>query len=230
MLAEIEIKDQLLAKMTVGGASKIVPLVDVANLLSNIITVDESSWLPPNLVFLKRNGGNVGAVYYFPEQIKNMKYGSGDRPADFTIRVPPSLFFFSLTALKGDKFKINKMAAALIPEYNFGTGRMYQWPFPNSSLTYSPGFCWGSDAIAKRMYEGEGATLEQLPILYQRFFDNTANDDLGWKFRNDERSSALRSIHPDKVKPWTEKTMNDFFRSVSIDEISSNLHFEFKNF
>ena len=37
MLAEIEIKDQLLAKMTVGGASKIVPLVDVTNLLSNII-------------------------------------------------------------------------------------------------------------------------------------------------------------------------------------------------
>ena len=87
------------------------------------------------------------------------------------IPLKKTLFFFSLTALKGDKFKINKMAAALIPEYNFGTGQMYQWPFPNSSLTYSPGFCWGSDAIAKRMYEGEGATLEQLPILYQRFFE-----------------------------------------------------------
>ena len=228
MLAEIEIKDQLLAKMTVGGASKIVPLVDVANALSNIITVDESSWLPPNLVFLKRNGGNVGAVYFFPEQIKTMRYGS-ERASDYQIRVPPSLFFFSLTALKGDKFKINKMAAALLADYNFGTGKLYQWPFPNSSLTYSPGFCWGSDNIAKRMYE-DGATLEQLPILYQRFFDNTANDDLGWKFRNDERSSALKSIHPDKVKPWTAKTMDDFFRSVSIDEISSNLHFEFKNF
>lgn len=229
MLAEIEIKDQLLAKMTVDGASKIVPLVDVTNLLSNIITVDESSWLPPNLVFLKRNGGNVGAVYYFPEQIKTMRYGS-ERVSDYEIRVPASLFFFSLTALKGDKFKINKMAAALIPNYEFGSSKMYQWPFPNSSLTYSPGFCWGSDNVAKRMYEGEGATLEQLPILYQRFFDNTANDDLGWKFRNDERSSALKSIHPDKVKPWTEKTMNDFFRNVSIGDISSALHFEFQNF
>ena len=229
MFAEIEIKDQLLAKMTVGGASKILPLVDVANLLSGIITVDESSWLPPNLVFLKRNGGNVGAVYYFPEQIKTMKYGD-DRATGFDIRVPPSLFFFSLTALKGDKFKINKMAAALIPEYNFGVGRMYEWPFPNSSLTYSPGFCWGSDAIAKRMYEGEGATLEQLPILYQRFFDNTANDDLGWKFRNESRSSALKSIHPDKVKPWEQKKMDEFFNTVSIDAISNALHFEFKNF
>ena len=102
MIAQIEISNNLSAKLRVDGQEKSVPMVELTNILSNMITEDESPWLPNNLIYLRRDGGNVGAVYFFPETKTSYRYYDNS----YDVILPPALFFFTLTALKNDKFKI----------------------------------------------------------------------------------------------------------------------------
>lgn len=223
MIAQIEISNNLSAKLRVDGQEKSVPMVELTNILSNMITEDESPWLPNNLIYLRRDGGNVGAVYFFPETKTSYRYYDNS----YDVILPPALFFFTLTALKNDKFRIVKMAAALTDSYNMQSSRLYQFPFPNNSLGYGPGFCWGSDRIAKDMYDKE-CTLEQLPILYQRFFAAQGNGDLGWKVQGSlEGKEACAKMLKLGKEGWTKQKVEETFCSVSLKKISEALYFDF---
>lgn len=62
--------------------------------------------------------------------------------------------------------------------------RFYNWPFPNHSLGYSSGVCWGNDENFAQMKNS--CDLSSLSSLYSMYFAATFNSDLGYHIRKPE--------------------------------------------
>lgn len=59
--------------------------------------------------------------------------------------------------------------------------RFYHWPFPNHSLGYNSGICWGNDENFSDMKNS--CDLRSLSSLYSMYFAATFNSDLGYHIR-----------------------------------------------
>lgn len=64
------------------------------------------------------------------------------------------------------------------------TTRFFHWPFPNHSIGYSSGICWGNDENFARMKNS--CDLSSLSSLYSMYFAATFNSDLGFHINRPE--------------------------------------------
>jgi len=111
------------------------------------------------------------------------------------IPVPKSVWFTLLknnpdgtyTILKSHLFALDFMG--LINE----DSTFYKWPFPNHSLTYSPGICWGNDRNFERMKASCGLT--DLHSLFSMYFSAEFNNDLSYHIQNPQGEGQLSGDH-----------------------------------
>lgn len=97
-----------------------------------------------------------------------------------TIPVPPSVWFTLLQNAPNGNYKIIKshLYALDFTGLMNQDSNLYKWPFPNHSLTYTPGICWGNDNHFSAIKND--CSLSNLSSLFSMYFSAEFNNDLGF--------------------------------------------------
>ena len=177
-----------------SSANRVVKFEDFAK----VFTVDNQEidlpLFPKGLRKYRVFGDRTVVVLEYPSCVVAQASWRGD-DIYRNIPVPNSVWFTLLknnpdgtyTILKNHLFALDFMG--LVSE----DSTFYKWPFPNHSLTYSPGICWGNDRNFERLKTT--CKLTDLHSLFSMYFSAAFNNDLGFHIRNNDSENPLRGDH-----------------------------------
>ena len=174
------------ATVSIAGVSadgvKSNKLISLNSFLEAVRSSDESIELPilPNGIRKFKQSGEscIVAIEHEP-QIVEISY----RGSSYKVPTPRSLWIslLSSSSTRQNSYRIIKtIIYSLDMPLMSETQTLYDWPFPNHSVDYTPGICWGNDDNYENIRHD--ATLRNLSSLYSMYFSANFNDDLGWKF------------------------------------------------
>lgn len=125
----------------------------------------------------------VVAIEYPATIIRESSWEGGDRVYK-DVPVPNSVWFTLLSNNADGTYRIIKniiFATDFMGLMNEETA-FYKWPFPNHSLTYSPGICWGNDEGFSNIKDK--CHLSNISSFFSMYFAANFNNDLSWHLSN----------------------------------------------
>ena len=142
--------------------------------------------------YIVRGDRTLVAIEYPETKFSTVNWASGDEYKD--IPVPPSLWLTLLQNNADGTYKIikNNCFALGFTGFRDYDSVLYKWPFPNHSLTYGTGICWGNDSNFKNMKND--CQLTDLPSLFNIYFSSQFNNDLGYYIQRGDDEAAHHHI------------------------------------
>ena len=207
-----------------GIVHKVIDLEDFAQTLMSNKTGIETPILPYGTALYKSNDSSIIVVVEYPAQIvENVEWVGMDM---VNIPVPRSLWFFKLCATNdnapGGVMDISSMILdrtiiKTMPEIGHVSKDtlLHDWPYPNFSISYTPGVCWG-DTDSYRAVFNQGFSLPRLRSLYDIYFQTGFNTDL----------SITMNLNPENWASWDSDISHS--RQNPFIEIQNHSFFDYK--
>jgi hypothetical protein len=162
-------------------SSKMITLESLSMAIRSSDETFELPLLPNGIRKWKQTGNNVVVAIEYPEQIIE-RFCYNDK--NYTIPVPRSIWIVLLSPNNRGvfRYKIHKTHVySLVTPLLSESQTLYEWPFTNHSITYTPGVCWGSSPAFGDLKDD--CTIRNLSSLYSIYFNAIFNDHLGWKMK-----------------------------------------------
>lgn len=159
---------------------KTISLQEFSSIIRDTNSIQKSPSLPRGCVQWGTNGNHHLVAVEFPAQrveFRHVDYGPVEIP------VPASVWFVLLTANGDGRYTIQKTYPFIYDMLLTEESPLYIWPFPNYSLTYGAGVCWGYNGYVPS--NRDRFTMADVEMMFHCFFAADANEDLGWSFGGD---------------------------------------------
>lgn len=189
--SNVRLKDTV---CTIGGDGIVKIEMDNGGVRENkLVTIDqyiaalkdndenfEFPLFPVGLRKIAKKGKTTVIAIEYPElKMPEIRYRSNTYK---NVAIPRSVWISRLTDAPGLKYKlINTYIFALDMPLIGERQKLYDWPFPNFSVSFQ-NICWGNDTNIQPFIK-EGVPLGNYASLMSMYFSASANDDLGWKMR-----------------------------------------------
>ena len=161
-------------------STRIISFSDLVNSFQSDDLNLELPLFPRGLRKYKAHGQRTLVGIEYPPSIVQKVHWREDGQTYENIPTPGSVWLTLLSNNTDGTFRIIKNNLYAVDAFGLidENTTLYNWPFPNHSLSYSSGVCWGNDKNFERIKNN--ATLSSLSSLYSMYFSAKFNNDLSY--------------------------------------------------